>query len=210
MIKIIAVDDHDLIREGFKKIIAREVDMRIVGEAKSAKEAFEILKIKYCDVLVLDISLPDKNGLDVLKELKPWYPDLAVLIFSMHPEERFAIRALQNGASGYITKGSAPDELVSAIRKVHFGGKYMTNSLAQIIAQDFVRDKKLISHEKLSDREFQILLLIGSGESVSNISAKLSLSVNTINTYRRRILEKMNMNTNADLIRYVIQNNLIE
>jgi len=210
MIKIIAVDDHSLILEGFKKIVDREVDISIIGEAKSAKEAFEVLKNKSCDVLVLDISLPDKNGLDFLKEIKPWHPDLPILIFSMHPEDRFAIRALQNGAAGYVTKENAPEELVEAIRKVHFGGKYVSKSLAEIIASNFTKQKKLIIHEELSDREFQILLLIGSGESVSKISTQLSISTNTVNTYRRRILEKMNMKTNAELIRYAIQNNLIE
>jgi two-component system invasion response regulator UvrY len=210
MIKVLIADDHSLIREGFKKIISREVDMEIVGEAKNAGEVLESLAKKECDVVVLDISMPQKSGLDLLKELKQHYGRIAVLILSMHPEDRFAVRALKAGASGYITKERAPEELVNAIRKIREGGKYITNSLAETLATHFVHDRENLPHENLSDREFQVFLSLAQGKSVADISVELSLSHSTINTYRARIFDKMNMKNNSEIIHYAIRNKLID
>jgi two-component system invasion response regulator UvrY len=210
MIKVLIADDHSLIREGFKKIISREVDLEIVGEAQNAGEVLEILAKKECDVVVLDISMPEKSGLDLLRELKQCYGRIAVLILSMHPEDRFAVRALKSGASGYITKERAPEELVNAIRKIHRGGKYITNSLAETLATHFAPDSENLPHENLSDREFQVFLSLAQGKSVADISAELSLSHSTINTYRARIFDKMNMKNNSEIIHYAIRNKLID
>ncbi|MBL7073885.1 response regulator transcription factor [candidate division KSB1 bacterium] len=210
MIKILIADDHILIREGFKKIIDREIDLSVVGEAQNSREVLEFVKQKECDVIVLDISMPGRSGLDVLKELKAINPRINVLILSMHPEERFAIRALKAGASGYITKESAPAELVKAIRKVADGRKYVSETVAEDLTSALVSDKGRALHESLSDREFQVLRLIGLGKTVHDIADELSLSPSTINTYRARILDKMNMRSNVELIHYVIQNKLID
>ena len=210
MIRILIADDHMLIREGLKKIIDKEIDISIIGEAKNGAEIMDFLAKKPFDVLVLDISLPDRDGLDVLKEIKILNPSISVLILSMHPEDRFAVRALRAGASGYITKESASDELVNAIRKVTTGGKYVSRQLAEKLAfdLDWNTDKEL--HERLSNREFQILLLLGSGKTVKEISDNLCISSSTVNTYRTRILEKMGMHSNVQLIHYVIRNKLID
>jgi DNA-binding NarL/FixJ family response regulator len=210
MIDIVVVDDHDLIREGFRKIISKTQDMQVSGEARNAEQAFEVIAEKKCDVLILDINLPDRNGLDVLKSIKSVRPDISVLILSVYPEERFAIRALRAGASGYVTKESAAKELVQAIRKVASAGKYVSETLAERMAADLSRDQGNPSHKALSDREFQVLLLIGSARTTAEIAEMLSLSINTVNTYRSRILEKMNMKSNAELIRYVVENRLID
>lgn len=210
MIKVIIADDHDLIRDGFKKLLDRESDITMAGEAKSAAELFRFLENSRCDVLVLDISLPDKNGIDVLKEMKIQYPDIRILVLSMHPEERYAVRALRNGAAGYITKGSASEELIKAVRKVALGGRYISDMLAEELAFAFSDENDKLPHEKLSDREYQILLLLGGGKSVQQIADSLSLSINTVNTYRRRIMEKTSLHGNSELIQYVIQHNLIE
>ena len=210
MIDIVIVDDHALIIEGLQKIIRSISDMSVVGEARNAKQAFEIIKEKNCDVLILDMNLPDRNGLDVLKHVRSIHPDISVLILSMYPEERFAVRALKAGASGYITKERAADELIQAIRKVVSGGKYVSEILAEKIAFDLNSEHEMLPHERLSDREFQVLLMIGEGKMTSEIAESLLLSIHTISTYRSRILEKMNMRSNNELIRYVIQNKLVE
>lgn len=210
MITVLIADDHNLIREGFKKLIDREADIVPIGEAKNAQELFTVLETTEADIVVLDISLPDKNGIDVLKDLKIVHPHIKVLILSMHPEERYASRALKGGASGYITKDSASDELIGAIRKIYAGGRYISGPLAEQLATSFADEDAVTPHTKLSDREYQVFLLIGEGTSTQDISKRLSLSVNTINTYRRRILDKMNLHNNADIIQYVIRHRLIE
>ncbi len=210
MITVIIADDHDLIRDGFKKLLDRESDITMAGEAKSAAELFGALENGRPDVVVLDISLPDKNGIDVLKEMKVQHPDIRILVLSMHPEERYAVRALRNGAAGYITKGSASEELIKAVRKVALGGRYISDILAEELAFAFSDENDKQPHEKLSDREYQILLLLGGGKSVQQIADSLSLSINTVNTYRRRIMEKTSLHGNSKLIQYVIQHNLIE
>src|SRR5665647_48186 len=209
MINIYIVDDHRLIREGFRKIIEKEHDISIVGEAGNARDFFKDFVLKNCDLVVLDLNLPDKNGLDVLKEIKAVKPDLPVLILSMHPEERYAIRTFKAGASGYISKEFADEKLIKAIREIMSGGKYVSKEFGQIMAGDLLHNRGGL-HDNLSDRELQIFLMIGYGKPVRDIAGKLSLSINIINTYRKRILEKMNLKSNVEIIRYVIQNNLGE
>jgi DNA-binding NarL/FixJ family response regulator len=210
MIRIFITDDHSLIREGFKKILNDEKDVSIVGEAGNAKDCMSFVLDNNVDILILDLNLPDKSGLDLLKELKSLRPQLKILILSMHPEDRFAMRVLRAGASGYVTKESAGDELVKAIRKVYNGGKYVSEHLAEILAFELQGGGDKPIHELLSDREFQVLQMIASGKTLAEISEILSLAVTTVSTYRARILEKLNLHTNAELIHYVITNDLLE
>jgi two-component system, NarL family, invasion response regulator UvrY len=216
MIRIVIADDHVLIRDGFAKLIAKENDLALVGEAEDAAGLFEILHCENADIVVLDIGLPDRNGIEVLKDLQTLAHPPRVLILSMHPEGRYAKRAIRNGAGGYITKDRAAEELVSAIRKIHTDGTYITDTLADILAAEIAESRpgrqmgENTPHDRLSDREYQILLLLGDGKSVREAAETLCLSVNTVNSYRARLLEKMRMRTNADLIKYVIRNTLIE
>ncbi len=184
--------------------------MSVVSEAQNAREVFDRLKEANPDVVVLDISLPGKSGLEILKDLKQENPDLPVLILSMHPEDRFAVRALKAGAAGYVTKESAAQDLIKAIRKVVQGRKYVSAALAEKLAFDLESSTGKPLHEALSDREYQVLCMIAAGKTVKEISAELFLSISTVNTYRARILEKMNMKTDAELIRYTIENQLID
>jgi two-component system, NarL family, invasion response regulator UvrY len=209
MINILIADDHELIREGLKKILKKESDMEILGEASNAQEVFELVKNRKLSIVLLDISMPGPSGLDVLTHLKQDHPKLPVLILSMHPEDRFAVRALKAGAAGYVTKDSAVAELVNAIRKVVGGSKYVSPYLAEKLADDLEQSEKP-PHETLSDREFQVMRLIAMGRKTSDIAEELSLSISTVNTYRTRILEKMKMETNVDLTRYAIENHLVE
>jgi two-component system invasion response regulator UvrY len=210
MTKIFIADDHVLILEGLKKILREESDMLIVGEAQSATETLARIGKANCDILLLDLSLPDKPGLDVLKEVKKQFPRLHVLILSMFPEEVFALRALKAGADGYLTKDSAAKELVDALRKVADGRKYVSDALAQKLAFDVAGGGGKALHEGLSDREFQILRMIGFGKTVTQIAGELDVSVSTVNTHRMHILEKMGMHTNAELMHYVLENKLVE
>ena len=210
MISVCLADDHDLIRDGFSKLIAGEAGMTMTGAAATAEELFRLLECVACDVVILDIGLPDKNGLEVLKELRVWFPAKKVLILSMHPEERYAVRMIKDGASGYISKSAASEELIDAIRKIYHGDYYISEALAGSLASALGRVSNEKPHEKLSDREFEIMLRIGAGKSGSDIAAELSLSVNTINTYRRRLLDKMGMHSSAEVIQYVLQHHLIE
>ncbi len=211
MIKVLIADDHSVVRSGIKQILSDENDMHVAGEACNSQEVIEKISKEKYDVLVLDITMPGKSGLEVLTDVKRICSDLPILILSMHPEEQFAVRALRSGASGYLTKESAPEELVIAIRKIYGGGKYVSASLAEVLAFDLEERGKgrIIPHENLSDREFQVLCLIASGKSVKEISEELFLSVKTISTYRTRILEKMKMKSNSELTYYAIQNKLI-
>lgn len=210
MIKIFVADDHSLIREGIKNLVGLESDLKIVGETADPFTVCGQIRETKPDIILLDISMPGKSGLDVLKEIKLILPDVKVLIMSMFPEDQFARRTLKAGASGYITKDSLPDEILTAIRRVASGRKYVSASLAEKLASDFDNNREKHPHEKLSDREFQILKMIASGKSQSDISDELAISVSTVNTYRSRILEKLNLKNNADIIRYAFQNNLIE
>ncbi|HSP89020.1 MAG TPA: response regulator transcription factor [Ignavibacteriaceae bacterium] len=210
LIKVFITDDHSLIREGLKKILKEEKDISIIGEAANAKDSMSFVLNNELDILILDLNLPDKSGLDLLKELKSFKPELKILILSMHPEERFAMRVLRAGASGYITKESAGEELVKAIRKVCNGGKYVSESLAEILAFEIQGGSEKPIHEVLSDREFQVLQMIAVGKTLAEISDILSLAVTTVSTYRARILDKLNLHSNADLIHYAITNKLLD
>ncbi|MBI4788993.1 MAG: response regulator transcription factor [Chloroflexi bacterium] len=210
MINILIADDHALIREGFKKILKSQPDLTLVGEASNARELFARLAHLNVDIVLLDISMPGESGLEALKELRQKYPRLPVLILSVHPEERFAVRALKSGAAGYITKESAVEELVQAIRKIVGGGKYVSVALAEHLADELEAGNGRPLHEMLSNREFQVMRMIASGKKSSDIAEELSVSLSTVNTYRNRIFEKMKMQSNVDLTRYAIENHLIE
>lgn len=210
MIKVIIVDDHMIVREGLKQIIADTADMRVIDEASNGQEALDQIRNNSYDVLLLDISMPGRSGLEVLKEIRSEAPHLSILVLTMHPEEQYAVRVLRAGASGYLTKESAPDELIEAIRKVSDGGKYISATLAEKLAFDLEIDTEKPLHQTLSDREFEVMCMISSGKTVTEIADEMSLSVKTISTYRTRILEKMRMRTNAELTYYSIKNQLVD
>jgi two-component system invasion response regulator UvrY len=209
MINILIADDHAIVREGLKQIVSSQPDMTVAGESHNAQGVLDLARARNWDVVVLDINMPGRNGLEVLKELKLEFPRLPVLVLSVHPEEQYGIRVLKAGAAGYMNKESAPEELVTAIRKVIRGGKYLTPTLAERLAFQVADGSEEHPHEKLSDRELQVLCLIASGRTVSEIAGDLSLSVKTISTYRARILGKMAMKSSAELTRYALQNHLV-
>ena len=193
MLRIIIADDHAVVRQGLKQIVAETSDMVVAGEADNGQELLDKIKVEDYDVVILDITMPVRNGMDVLKQLRSERPRLPVLILSIHSEEQYASRALRAGASGYLTKESAPDELIAAIRKVSSGGKYVSSSLAEKLAFELETGREQTPHEKLSDREYQVMCMIASGKTVMEIAEELLLSEKTISTYRSRILEKMKM-----------------
>ena len=208
-IKILIADDHPIVRAGIKQILAETSDMVAADEAGNGQEVLNLIQKKDYDVILLDISMPGRSGLEVLKDLKKEKPKTPVLILSIYPEEQYAIRALRAGASGYLTKSSAPNELVSAIRKISSGGRYITEALAEKLASYFAMDLKKPLHETLSDREYQVMLMIAAGKTVTEIAGELCLSVKTISTYRTHILEKMYLKNNSEIARYAIQNDLL-
>lgn len=208
--KILLTDDHVVVRQGLKLILADHFKHAVFGEARNAQEAFTRVAKEKWDVAVLDVTLPGRSGLEVLKEIKRLRPKLPVLILSMHPEDQFAVRMLKTGAAGYLTKESAGEELVGAIEKVVAGGRYISSSLAERMASYLDIDVQKAPHERLSNREFLILRMIASGKAVSQIARELSLSVKTISTYRARLLEKMDMKNNAELTHYAMQKSLVE
>lgn len=210
MINVLIADDHALIREGLKKILKNEPDMTLAGEAGNVQELNDQLRKLAVDIVLLDISMPGESGLDALKDLKQRNAHLPILILSVHPEHRFAIRALKAGASGYITKESAVEELVQAIRKIVAGGKYVSLALAEQLATELETGNAKPLHETLSDREYQVMCMIASGKKSSEIAEELSVSLSTVNTYRARIFEKMKLQSNVDLTRYAIENHLVE
>ncbi|WP_019141150.1 response regulator [Noviherbaspirillum massiliense] len=210
-IKILIADDHAIVREGLKQILADTKDIVVAGHAENGADAIKLARKGDCNVLLLDISMPDRSGIEVLKQVKKDVPKMAVLMLSMHREDQYAIRSLKAGAAGYLNKQSAPNELVDAIRQVASGRKYVTPALAQELANQ-VSDERLEKppHETLSDREYQTLIMIASGKTVSDIAAELSLSVKTISMYRSRLLQKMKLRHNAELTHYAIKNQLVE
>jgi len=210
MIKVLLVDDHTIVREGLRQILEEASDIAVADEASNAQEVINKVWNNNYDIVLLDISLPGRSGLDVLKQLKSIKPDLPILILSMHPEEQYAIRSLRAKASGYLTKESASDELIDAIRKVAKGRKYITSSLAEKLAFELEDNSRCPSHKNLSDREFQVMCMIASGKRIKEIADTLSLSVKTISTYRARILKKMNMRNNSQLIHYAIKYGLVD
>lgn len=210
MIRILIADDHAIVREGLKQIVAESSDMAVAGEAANGQEVLEQVSKNDWDLLLLDIAMPGRGGLDILKQLRCERPELPVLMLSMYPEEQYAVRALKAGASGYLTKESAPEELIAAIRKVSQGGKYVSSSLAEKLAVYLETDHEKPVHELLSDREYQVMLMIASGKTVKQIADELSLSVKTISTYRSRTLRKMEMKNNAEITYYAIKQALVE
>jgi DNA-binding NarL/FixJ family response regulator len=209
-IRILIADDHAIVREGLKQILADTKDIVVWGEAENALEAVKLARQGKSDVMLLDISMPDRSGIDVLKQLKKEMPKLVVLMLTMHREDQYAIRSLKAGAAGYLTKQSAPAELVNAIRQVAAGRKYISPTLAQELANQVGDDREVPLHETLSDREYQTLTMIASGKTVSDIAAELVLSVKTISMYRSRLLQKMKLRHNAELTHYAIKHHLVE
>ena len=209
MLKILIADDHPVFRRGLKQIIAETTDMVVAGEATNGWEVLSKVSTGDYDLVLLDISMPGKDGMDVLTQLKKERPALLVLMVSMHPEEQYAVRALKAGASGYLTKESAPDELIVAIRKVSTGRKYVSSALAERLAALLQEDAEVLPHEVLSSREYQVMCMIASGKTLKEIAEELSLSIKTISTYRSRILEKMKLRNNAELIHYAVKNRLV-
>jgi two-component system invasion response regulator UvrY len=210
MIRILVADDHPVVRQGLKQIIADSPDMVVAGEASDGQEVLEQVRKNHYDVVLLDVSMPDRSGLDILKQLKIEKPELAFLMLSIHPEQQYAVRALKAGASGYLTKDRAPEELIAAIRAAASGKKYLSSSLAQELASELGKATEKLPHQTLSDREYSILLLIASGSTKGGIAQKLSLSPKTVSTYRSRILKKLGLNSDAELVRYAIENQLID
>lgn len=209
MIKIIIADDHAIVREGLKQIVAEVSDICVTGEAENSNQLFELIKVKECNIVVLDINMPDKSGIEIMKEIKLQYPNLPVLILSMYSEEQYGIRAIKSGASGYLQKVSAPTELISAIRKIVDGRKYISDSLADKLAEYFDTAKIDSPHEILSGREYSVMLKIASGKTAEIISSELNISINTFYSYRNRIFEKMHIKSNVELTQYVLRNKLI-
>jgi DNA-binding NarL/FixJ family response regulator len=209
MIKVLMADDHAIVRKGLRQILNEGSAACQIEEAVNGQEVLNKVYDGVFDILVLDISLPDRNGLELVREIKSVRPKLPILMLSIHPEDQYAIRALKAGVSGYLNKESAPEQLVQAIERIVAGGRYISPSLAEALAASVGGNTDSLPHESLSDREFTVLLRIGAGRSVSEIADELGLSVKTVSTYRSRILEKMNMSSNADLIRYVIDHKLV-
>ena len=210
MTNIIIADDHAVVRQGVRQILAAEPDMQVVGEARNFGETLEAVRDLEWDVLILDYFMPGGNGLQVLKQIQKSHPKRPVLILSMHPEEAIAVSALRAGAAGYICKDSAAEELPVAIRKAVSGGKYVSTSLAEQLALELGGGSEGLPHESLSDREYRVMWMIASGKSIAHIAKELALSPNTVSTYRLRILKKLKVDNNADLVRYAVKHGLAE
>ena len=210
MIRVLVVDDHAIVRQGLRRILEEATGVKFGGEAPNGVEALKMIRTEKWDVILLDISMPEKNGIDTLKQIMDGSKAARVLILSMYPEDQYAVRLMKAGASGYLTKDAAPERLVEAIFNVVAGKKYISPTLAELLLQECGNDSGKLPHETLSDREYQVLRLIGSGKKVSEIAEMLLLSVKTISTYRTHILEKMQLRNNAELTYYVMQNGLKE
>ena len=207
--KVIIADDHSIVRKGLKQILLEEYPFAEVAEASNAEELINLTMSNGWDVVITDLSMPGRSGLDALRQIREAFPKLPVLVLSMHPEDQYAIRVLKAGASGYLNKDTAQDELVQAMRKVLVGKKYISTKVAEQMADAIEGNNEMALHELLSDREFDVLKMLASGKSVSEIAVSLSLSSTTVSTYRARIMEKMKMKSNADLTRYALENKLI-
>ena len=210
MIRIAIADDHAIVRKGLRQILAETNDLAVTGEAASADELLALVRQHPFDVVVLDLSLGSRDGIDLLKVIKSEFPRLHVLILSMHAEDLFAVRALRAGACGYVQKEGAPEELVKAIRRIASGRRYVSPAMAERIAGELVHGSDKLPHERLSDREFHIFRLLGTGQSVTEIAGALNLSVKTVSTHRTRILEKTGLRNNAEIVGYVHSHDLIE
>jgi len=210
MINVFIVDDHEIIREGLKKILREESDLNVVGEAESGDEVLKNLKNIDCDIMLLDMNMPGRSGLDLITDIKGLKPKMHILVLSIHPEDKFALRTLKAGASGYLCKDTALDELVVALRKVYTKGRYLSTNLAEQLAFDFMPDKDQPLHETLSTREMEIMLMLTSGKKVKDIATELDLSISTVFTYRVRIFEKLKIKSNVELTHYAINNKLVD
>jgi two-component system invasion response regulator UvrY len=208
--RILIADDHPIFRAGLKEILGKEKDVEVIGEADNGRKALELVRKQRWDVVLLDLTMPGKDGLEVLQDLRRERPKLPVLILSAHPEDQLALRMLKAGAAGYLTKDKAPEVLLTAVRKVLRGEKYISESLAAKVTLDVVAGAKPALHEALSHREYQVMRMIAAGKAQIEIAQELSLSVRTVSTYRARVLEKMKLKTNAELIRYALQNKLVD
>jgi DNA-binding NarL/FixJ family response regulator len=208
--RLLIADDHAVVRQGLRQILGGIPELSEIAETADGEETLSRVRAEAWDVLVLDMSMPGRGGLDILKEVRRERPATRVLVLSMHPEDQFAVRLLKAGASGYLNKESAPSELLAAVRKVMTGGKYVSPNLAEKLAFDLDHDSDRPAHEALSDREFQVLRMLAAGQSVAQIAVDLMLSPKTVSTYRARLLEKLRLKSNAELIHYAIQNQLIE
>jgi DNA-binding NarL/FixJ family response regulator len=209
MIKVCLVDDHTIVRKGIKQLLEENNTIQVTGEANDAREMFQLLKHHEYDLVVLDITLPGRSGVDALKQLKKNQPDLPVLILSMHPAEQYALRVMKAGAAGYLTKESAPDELIIAVQQIAKGKRYISSELAEELA-NYVNGKSAVKpHSKLTDREYEVLINIAKGKSLTTIANELSLSVKTISTYRRRVLNKLNLKNNSELIRFALEHQIL-
>ncbi len=209
MIRLLIADDHAIVRAGLKQIVAEIGGMSVDGEASNGQQVMELVRQRDWDVVLLDLAMPGRGGIDTLRQLKREKPDLPVLILSIYPEDQYAVRALKDGAAGYLTKESAPEELVKAIRKAAKGGKYVSPALAERLAYELETDADKPPHERLSDREYQVMLMLASGKTVGQIAEELSLSVKTVSTNRARLLRKMGMKTNAELTYYAVKRQLV-
>lgn len=210
MIRVMIADDHAIVRKGLKQIVVETTDVEIVAEAEDYAEIMRKLRTVPVDVLVLDIGLPTKNGIEILKIVKKEMPRIHVLVLTMYPESQYALRSMRAGAAGYLTKDSVPDRLIEAIRRIADGKKYITPELGEALAQFVDQDSDQLSHERLSDREFETLCLIASGKALSEIAEELKLSPKTVSVYRARMLEKMQLKNNAELTHYALKHKLVE
>jgi DNA-binding NarL/FixJ family response regulator len=210
VIHILIADDHAILRRGLKEILMGELEGAVFHEAGSAQHVLDQIQTHACDLLILDITMPGRSGLDLLRDLQQLRPELPVLVLSMHPENQYAKRVLRAGAAGYMNKETAPKELVKAVRKVLAGGRYVSAELAEKLAADLSANDPRLPHERLSDREFEVVRMIASGKTSSQIAEELHLSATTVSTYRARILEKMGLANNAELMRYAMHNKLID
>jgi DNA-binding NarL/FixJ family response regulator len=208
--KILIADDHAIVRQGLRRIIEDIPGLEVAGETTNANETMTLLRGNHFDLVILDINMPGRSGLDILAEIHRQKPKLPILILTMHPEEQFAVRVLRLGASGYLTKDGSPDEIAEAIKKILSGKKYISSSLSQIIIEDLAAEKQKLPHEILSDREYEVFLLLAKGKTLSEVGDILSLSVKTISTYRNRIAEKTGLKSGADIIHYAIRNGIIQ
>ena len=210
MINVFIVDDHEIIREGLKKILKEEADLTVVGEAQSGDEVLENIRNIDCDVMLLDMNMPGRSGMELVSDIKGLRPNIHILVLSIHPEDKFALRTLKAGASGYLCKDTALDELVIAIRKVYTKGRYLSTTLAEQLAFDYMPDKNQLPHELLSNREQEIMLMLVGGKKVKDIASELNLSISTVFTYRVRIFEKLKIKSNVELTPYAISNKLVD
>lgn len=210
MLRFVIVDDHAIVRHGVKQILADELEVEQIAEAGNAEDALKIILSAPWDMVILDMTLPGRSGLELLRDIRDVRPELPVLVLSMHPEDQLALRVIKAGASGYQTKDTAPEELVNAVKRILAGGKYVSAAVAERMVLELQGRGGRLPHENLSDREFEVMRLIATGKTVSDIADTLSLSVKTVSTYRTRILQKLALRTNADLTQYAIKNELID